>query len=128
MRPFNDTERVGAMQIPLRFRHTEASEPARAPEKMGAVYTRPRIAELILNVAGYELGADLAAKFAVEPTVGEGALQRTSAKESVTCSNLGRRCWYSFRGGAAGSRFAAGGRGLAVSGIRSLLAPVGDER
>src|SRR5215208_5366441 len=45
-----------------------------------------------------------------------------------TISNSGRRRWYSFFGRAASSRFAAGARGWAVSGIRCLLAPVGVER
>jgi adenine-specific DNA-methyltransferase len=61
------------MQTPLLLRHTEISAPARAPEKRGAVYTKPWIAQLVLDMAGYEVGADLAAKFAVEPAAGEGA-------------------------------------------------------
>lgn len=42
-------------------------------EKRGAVYTKPWIVELLLDMAGYDVTADLAAKFAVEPAVGEGA-------------------------------------------------------
>jgi hypothetical protein len=61
------------MQTPLLFRHTEASAPARAPEKRGAVYTKPWVTELILDMAGYDAGGDLAMKFAVEPAAGEGA-------------------------------------------------------
>jgi hypothetical protein len=61
------------MQTPLLFRYTEASAPARAPEKRGAVYTKPWITELILNMAGYDVTTDLASKFAVEPAAGEGA-------------------------------------------------------
>jgi hypothetical protein len=85
------------MQTPLLFRHAEAAVPTRAPEKRGAVYTKPwitelilarkvdtmflrfevytkpRITELILDMAGYDAGSDLAAKFAVEPAAGEGA-------------------------------------------------------
>lgn len=61
------------MQTPLLFRHTETSAPAKAPEKRGAVYTKPWVTELILDMAGYDASGDLAAKFAVEPAAGEGA-------------------------------------------------------
>jgi hypothetical protein len=61
------------MQTPLLFRHTEASAPAKAPEKRGAVYTKPWVTELILDMAGYDVKGDLATKFAVEPAAGEGA-------------------------------------------------------
>jgi hypothetical protein len=61
------------MQTPLLFRHAEATVPARVPEKRGAVYTKPWITELILDMGGYDAGSDLAAKFAVEPAAGEGA-------------------------------------------------------
>jgi hypothetical protein len=62
------------MQTPLLFRHTEASAPARAPVKRGAVYTKPWVTELILDMAGYDPRGDLATKFTVEPAAGEGAL------------------------------------------------------
>ena len=61
------------MQTPLLFRHTETSAPAKAPEKRGAVYTKPWVTELILDMAGYDASGDLATKFAVEPAAGEGA-------------------------------------------------------
>jgi hypothetical protein len=61
------------MQTPLLFRHIETSAPARAPEKRGAVYTKPWVTELILDLAGYDASGDLATKFAVEPAAGEGA-------------------------------------------------------
>jgi hypothetical protein len=61
------------MQTPLLFRHPETSAPAKAPEKRGAVYTKPWVTELILDMAGYDASGDLATKFAVEPAVGEGA-------------------------------------------------------
>lgn len=61
------------MQTPLQFRHTEASAPAKVPEKRGAVYTKPWVTELILDMAGYDASGDLAMKFAVEPAAGEGA-------------------------------------------------------
>ena len=61
------------MQTPLLFRHIETSAPAKTPEKRGAVYTKPWVTELILDMAGYDASGDLAKKFAVEPAVGEGA-------------------------------------------------------
>jgi hypothetical protein len=63
------------MQTPLLLRHVEAigMTPARAFEKRAAIYTKPWIVELILDMAGYDVATDLAAKFAVEPAAGEGA-------------------------------------------------------
>jgi type I restriction-modification system DNA methylase subunit len=61
------------MQTPFLFRNTKASAPARAPEKRGAVYTKPWITELKLDMASYEVRDDLAARLAVEPAAGEGA-------------------------------------------------------
>jgi adenine-specific DNA-methyltransferase len=61
------------MQTPLLFRHTETSAPAKAPEKRGAVYTKPWVTELILDMVGYNASGDLATKLAVEPAAGEGA-------------------------------------------------------
>lgn len=54
------------MHTPLLFRQTEASAPAPTPEKRGTVYTKPEITELVLDMAGYDVGSDLAARFAVE--------------------------------------------------------------
>jgi len=42
-------------------------------EPRGVVYTRPWVADLILDLAGYRPEADLAALYAVEPSAGEGA-------------------------------------------------------
>ncbi|MGO8982739.1 MAG: hypothetical protein ACLP3Q_06740, partial [Streptosporangiaceae bacterium] len=39
----------------------------------GVVYTRPWVADLILDLAGYRAGEDLAARYVVEPSAGEGA-------------------------------------------------------
>lgn len=57
------------MQKPCLFRHAEIAVPARALEKRSAVYTKPWIIELILDMAGYDPGSDLTAKFAVEAIV-----------------------------------------------------------
>ncbi len=43
------------------------------PEPKGVVYTRPWVVELILDLAGYRAGEDLAGKYAVEPAAGDGA-------------------------------------------------------
>jgi len=63
------------MQTPLLLRHTDTAltTPSHALEKRGAVYTKPWIVELLLDMASYDMTADLAAKFAVEPAAGEGA-------------------------------------------------------
>jgi len=44
-----------------------------AKEPRGVVYTRPWVADLILDLAGYRADEDLAARYAVEPSAGEGA-------------------------------------------------------
>lgn len=86
------------MQTSLLFRNAEVSAPARVPEKRGAVYTKPWITELILDIAGYEAGGDLATKFAVEPAAGEGAFlvpmavrlirsARSIGREPVACQD-----------------------------------------
>jgi hypothetical protein len=43
------------MQTPLLFRHAEAAVPTQAPEKRGAVYTKPWITELILDVQSHSV-------------------------------------------------------------------------
>ena len=42
-------------------------------EPRGVVYTRPWVADLILDLTGYRVEEDLAARYAVEPAAGEGA-------------------------------------------------------
>ncbi|MGI8553771.1 MAG: hypothetical protein ACR2PL_23725 [Dehalococcoidia bacterium] len=42
-------------------------------EKNGAVYTRPWVVELILDLAGYDPSKDLILRLVVEPAAGEGA-------------------------------------------------------
>ena len=46
-------------------------EPAKEPR--GVVYTRRWVADLILDLAGYRPDQDLAARYVVEPSAGEGA-------------------------------------------------------
>ena len=42
-------------------------------EPRGVVYTRPWVADLILDLIGYRVEEDLAARYTVEPAAGEGA-------------------------------------------------------
>jgi adenine-specific DNA-methyltransferase len=44
-----------------------------ARESRGVVYTRPWVADLILDLAGYRADDDLTQRYAVEPAAGEGA-------------------------------------------------------
>jgi hypothetical protein len=78
------------MQTPLLLRHTQASPAAalNALEKRGAVYTRPWIVELILDMAGYDERADLADRLAVEPAAGEGAFLVPMALRLVRSARL----------------------------------------
>ncbi len=46
---------------------------AGAKEPRGVVYTRPWVAGLILDLAGYRADEDLTAQYAMEPSAGEGA-------------------------------------------------------
>ncbi len=44
-----------------------------ARESGGVVYTRSWVVDLILDLAGFRADLDLAARYAVEPSAGEGA-------------------------------------------------------
>lgn len=44
-----------------------------AGEPKGVIYTRPWVVDLILDLGGYRVTDDLAARYAVEPSAGEGA-------------------------------------------------------
>ncbi len=48
-------------------------ELAAASEPKGVVYTKPWVVDLILDLAGYRPGDDLAGRYAVEPAAGDGA-------------------------------------------------------
>ncbi len=50
-----------------------ASLPLAGNAVKGVVYTRPWVTDLILDLAGYRAEEDLAARYAVEPSAGEGA-------------------------------------------------------
>ncbi len=51
----------------------EAPRLLRVGEPRGVVYTRPWVADLILDFAGYRPDEDLASRYVVEPSAGEGA-------------------------------------------------------
>jgi len=59
------------MQLSLYEQLTENT--ASPQEKTGAVYTRPWVVELILDLAGYRFTEDLVSTIAVEPAAGRGA-------------------------------------------------------
>ena len=62
------------MQPKLSFITSDLFKSKPAPqEKMGAVYTKPWIVNLILDLAGYKSDADLVSSIAIEPSAGEGA-------------------------------------------------------
>ncbi|HSH80378.1 MAG TPA: Eco57I restriction-modification methylase domain-containing protein [Herpetosiphonaceae bacterium] len=58
---------LSGIQLPMSM----TSTPSR--EKNGAIYTKPWVVELILDLAGYVPEADLATSFAIEPAAGDGA-------------------------------------------------------
>jgi hypothetical protein len=50
----------------------QARPAAQAALAKGVVYTKPWVASLILDLAGYQPTEDLAARYAVEPSAGGG--------------------------------------------------------
>src|SRR5579862_4309854 len=57
-------------------------------EALGAVYTKPWIVELILDLAGYRQDVDLAAAVATEPAAGAGAFLLPMATRLVQSCRL----------------------------------------
>lgn len=51
----------------------EAEPAPRRAEKRGVVFTKPWVVELILDLAGYTVDADLVDRLAIEPAAGDGA-------------------------------------------------------
>lgn len=60
-------------------------------EKRGAVYTKPWVVDLILDLAGYTPERDLASTFAIEPAAGDGAFLVAMARRLVTSCNRWQR-------------------------------------
>ena len=56
-----------------RSAETRLPQLAAAREPGGVVYTQPWVVDLILDLAGYRADQDLAARYAVEPSAGQGA-------------------------------------------------------
>jgi adenine-specific DNA-methyltransferase len=60
-------------------------------EKIGAVYTKPWVVELILNLAGYTPEKNLVDRLAIEPAAGNGAFLVPMARRLATsCQQLNR--------------------------------------
>ena len=73
--------------LPLGFH----AGPATPRERRGAVFTRPWVVELLLDLAGYREDADLAAALAVEPAAGDGAFLAPMARRLLaSCRRSGR--------------------------------------
>ena len=111
------------MQTPLLLRHTKAAltAPAHSLEKRGAVYTKPWIVELLLDMAGYDVAADLASRFAVEPAAGEGAFLVPMALRLLRSARLKGRgpleCKDSLRAYELDSESAAVARGAVTQAL-----------
>ena len=56
-----------------RLKETRLPRSGAAMEAGGVVYTRPWVVDLILDLVGYRPDADLASRYAVEPSAGAGA-------------------------------------------------------
>src|SRR5215204_5647704 len=59
--------------------------------KHGVVYTKPWVVELMLDLAGYTEGSDLASFFALEPAAGEGNFLIPMARRLIESANLHNR-------------------------------------
>jgi adenine-specific DNA-methyltransferase len=66
----------GGQVPPQRSKGTRLPPSPAAREPSGVVYTQPWVADLILDLAGYRADQDLAARYAVEPSAGNGAFLR----------------------------------------------------
>ena len=74
-----------SLQLPIQF------ATALAQQSHGAVYTKPWVVEVILDMAGYVEEADLGLFSAVEPAVGDGVFVTAMARRLVaSCRRHGR--------------------------------------
>jgi adenine-specific DNA-methyltransferase len=64
------------------------SNSATPQEKLGAVYTKPWIVGLMLDLAGYTRDADLVSTIAIEPSAGEGAFLVAMALRLIESAKL----------------------------------------
>ena len=62
------------------------SPPAVAGSGAGVVYTKPWVAELLLNLSGYDADADFALRRAVEPAAGDGAFALPMVERHPGCA------------------------------------------
>lgn len=79
------------MQTRLAFITNDLLKTTSPQEKLGAVYTKSWIVDLILDLAGYTSDADLVSSIAVEPSTGEGAFLLAMALRLVESARLHRR-------------------------------------
>jgi len=80
------------MQPKLAFITRALFKPQTAPqEKMGAVFTKPWIVNLILDLAGYKSDVDLVSSIAIEPSAGEGAFLVAMAVRLLESARLSGR-------------------------------------
>jgi adenine-specific DNA-methyltransferase len=66
---------------------SETAREARPREARGVIYTRQWVVDLILDLAGYRTGEDLAMRYAVEPAAGEGAFLVPMVRRLITSAS-----------------------------------------
>jgi adenine-specific DNA-methyltransferase len=76
------------MQTRLAFITNDLLKAPSPQEKLGAVYTKSWIVDLILDLAGYTSDADLVSSIAIEPSTGEGAFLLAMALRLVESARL----------------------------------------
>ncbi|HKG61451.1 MAG TPA: Eco57I restriction-modification methylase domain-containing protein [Pyrinomonadaceae bacterium] len=79
------------MQTRLAFVTNDLVRDTSPQEKLGAVYTKSWVVDLILDLAGYTSDADLVSSIAIEPSTGEGAFLLAMALRLVESARLHRR-------------------------------------
>jgi len=82
-------EAISGIQRPLFSLDARPDQPAL--ERKGAVYTKPWVVDLILDLAGYVDTENLVDSVVVEPSVGEGAFLAKMIERLIrSCDRLGR--------------------------------------
>lgn len=76
------------MQTRLAFITNDLLKATSPQEKLGAVYTKSWIVDLILDLAGYNSDTDLVSSIAIEPSTGEGAFLQAMALRLVESARL----------------------------------------
>ena len=74
--------------LPISYPRSDSTAPI---EQKGAVYTKPWVVELLLDLAGYTVNVNLVDALAVEPAAGAGAFLIQMAERLIaSCRNFGR--------------------------------------